>query len=58
MTRFRLSRRAESDLDAIADYIADRNPSAAVRELEKLYEKFVLLGRNPLLARISHHPAA
>ncbi|MBU4272246.1 MAG: type II toxin-antitoxin system RelE/ParE family toxin [Planctomycetes bacterium] len=52
MTRFRLSRQAESDLKEIADYVADRNPSAAVNELEKLFNKFGLLGRNPLLGEL------
>jgi toxin ParE1/3/4 len=51
MTRFRLSHRAESDLEGIADYIADRSPSAAARELEKLLDRFTLLGSSPLLGQ-------
>jgi toxin ParE1/3/4 len=52
MTHFRLSHRAESDLEAIADYIAVRNPSAAVQELEKLLDTFTLLGSSPLLGQL------
>ena len=52
MTRFRLARQAKNDLDAIATYIGGRNPSAAVRELEKLLEKFTMLGKNPLLGQL------
>ena len=52
MTRFRLSRQAERDLEELTDYIADRNPSAAVGELEGLVEKFSLLGESPLLGQL------
>jgi toxin ParE1/3/4 len=52
MIRFRLSRQAESDLEELTDYIADRNPSAATRELDRLLEKFSLLGDSPLLGQL------
>ena len=52
MTRFRLSRQAKSDLEGIAVYIGDRNPPAANRELEKLLDKFAVLGKNPLLGEL------
>jgi plasmid stabilization system protein ParE len=52
MSGFRLSYLAERDLDEIADYIADRNPSAAVHELQKLLDKFTLLGTQPLLGEV------
>jgi toxin ParE1/3/4 len=52
MSHFRLSPKAERDLDELADYIADRSPSAAVHEVEKLLDKFALLGRNPLLGEM------
>ncbi|NLF07052.1 MAG: type II toxin-antitoxin system RelE/ParE family toxin [Pirellulaceae bacterium] len=52
MTIFRLSWKAETDLQEIADYISDRNPSAAVKELEKFFAKFDLLGKNPLLGEL------
>lgn len=48
MTRFRLSHQAERDLEEIAD----RNPTAAVRVLEGLLNKFALLGDNPLLGQL------
>ncbi len=49
MNSFRLAPQADIDLDEIADYIAEHNPSAALREIERLYEKFRLLSANPLL---------
>lgn len=49
MSRFVVSKRADQDLDGIADYIAQHNPSAAVRELRRLYDKFALLATQPLL---------
>ncbi len=52
MTRFRLSRQAKSDLEGIAVYIGDRNAPAANRELEKLLDKFAVLGKNPLLGEL------
>jgi toxin ParE1/3/4 len=52
MTRFRLSRQAKADLKSIAAYIGDRNPSAAVSEIRKLHNKFVMLGNNPLLGEL------
>ena len=52
MSHFRLSQQAERDLDEITDYITDRNPSAAVHKVEKLLDKFSLLGRNPLLGEM------
>jgi len=52
MTRFRLSRQAKADLEAIAAYIGDRNPSAAVQELRRLREKFSILEENPLLGEL------
>lgn len=49
MSQVRLSRRANADLDAIADYIGHQNPAAAVSELGRLLEKFWLLADHPLL---------
>ena len=47
MSRFTLDRGVDQDLDAIWDYIGIQNhsPAAAVRQIELLYEKFVLLAR-------------
>jgi toxin ParE1/3/4 len=52
MCDFRLSHFAEHDLDEIADYLADRNPSAAVREIEALLERFTRLANQPLLGQL------
>lgn len=51
MSGFRLSHLAERDLDEIADYLADRNPSAAIREIEELAERFALLATHPLMGQ-------
>ena len=51
MSRFRLARQADADLDEIAEYIADRNPGAALRQLDVLYEKFLLLATQPFLGQ-------
>jgi toxin ParE1/3/4 len=52
MSDFRLSLRCERDLEEIAGYIGARNPSAAVRELERLLERLKLLAANPLLGQL------
>ena len=52
MSGFRLSRLAEHDLDEIADYIADHNPSAAIREIEELFERFALLATQPPMGQL------
>jgi toxin ParE1/3/4 len=55
MNGFRLARQADADLDEIADYIADRNPSAALRQIDAFYQKFALLGRQPLMGQSCGH---
>ena len=45
--RYYLSRRARADLDAIADYLRERNPSAARSVLTALYDTFQSLASNP-----------
>ena len=57
-TKFRLSRQARTDLERIADYLAERNPGAAERVLDTLLEAFEFLGENPLagVARDDLHP--
>lgn len=47
--RFRLTRSAVRDLEAIWEYIANDSPTAADGVLDSLYERLVLLGKNPLL---------
>ena len=52
MTTFRLSLQAEVDLQEIAEYIAASNPTAAVDVLGNFFNKFNLLGTNPLLGEL------
>jgi len=52
MSRYRLSRRADRDLDEILEYVADRSPDAAVRILEALEETFRLLASSPLIGTL------
>jgi toxin ParE1/3/4 len=51
MRDFRLSPQASIDLEGIWDYIGIEkdNPTAAFRQIEMLYEKFVVLALHPLL---------
>ncbi len=51
MNAFRLARRADADLDEIADYIAEHSPRSALSVVEMLYEKFALLAGQPLLGQ-------
>ena len=55
MSGYRLARQADADLDEIADFIADENPRAAVRQIEMLHQKFTLLARNPLMGQSCEH---
>jgi toxin ParE1/3/4 len=48
---YRLSPQAESELEAIGDYIAKDSPANAERFIQRLTEKFVVLGRNPHIGR-------
>jgi toxin ParE1/3/4 len=52
MSEFRLSHLAERDLDEIADYVAGCSPSAAIREIEVLFERFALLASQPLMGQL------
>lgn len=47
MKPYRLARRADDALDAIADEIAEDNPAAAARVVAALYETFESLARLP-----------
>ncbi len=46
------SRFLESDLDAIADYIAHDNPERAVTFLDEIHAEIRLIGKNPQLYRL------
>lgn len=45
--RYRISRRAHADLEHIANYIGDRNPSAADRVIDALIGCFSTLADSP-----------
>lgn len=47
MSRYRLSRQADADLDDIADYVASERPRAAIRILNTLHDAFRTLATNP-----------
>ncbi len=47
--RLELSRFVEGDLDEIAGYIAQDNPTAAVRFVQKLRSRFASLCKHPLI---------
>jgi toxin ParE1/3/4 len=45
--KYRLLPRAESDVEAIADYVAARNPNAAIRLVDALESRWDLLSLHP-----------
>lgn len=47
MSTYRLTRLAEGDLDSIIEYIADHNPTAAGRLLQKFHARFEALAAMP-----------
>jgi len=47
--RLEFSRWVESDLDTIADYIAQDNPQRAVTFLREIRQKLYKIGQQPLL---------
>jgi toxin ParE1/3/4 len=49
MRRYRLSPKAQSDLDLIGRYVAERNLNAALRLHDALTSAFKTLSRQPLL---------
>jgi plasmid stabilization system protein ParE len=50
--RVELSSLVESDLDAIADYIAQDNPTRALSFIAEIREQIQAVGRSPLLYRL------
>jgi toxin ParE1/3/4 len=52
MARYSIARLARSDIDGIWDRIARDNPAAADRVVDSLHERFLLLGRHPLLGEL------
>jgi toxin ParE1/3/4 len=51
VSRYRLTSEAREDLDNIWLSIAEENPPTADRFLDTLYEKLLLLARQPLLGQ-------
>lgn len=54
MSGYILTRSADKDLAEIWDYIAEGNPDAADKLLDRIYERFRLLGGQPGLGAV--HP--
>jgi len=54
MSRFTLDRDVPGDLDEIWNYVGieKNNPTAAIRQIEMLREKFLLLAKHPLLGEL------
>jgi toxin ParE1/3/4 len=50
--RVELSSFIESDLEAIADYIAQDNPMRAISFIREIREEFRLVSQNPLLYQL------
>ena len=50
--RLELSRYVEDDLDAIADFIAQDNPSRAVTFIQDIRKKFADIERTPLIYQL------
>lgn len=51
MSRFRLAKRVESDLDEIWSYIAADSVTAADRAIDRIYELIQMLARQPLIGQ-------
>jgi toxin ParE1/3/4 len=51
-TQLELSSFVEGDLDTIADYIAQDNPTRAVSFIREIREQILAVGQNPLLYRL------
>jgi toxin ParE1/3/4 len=49
--RVRFTRPALSDLNAIYDYVSERNPSAAARLVARLIDRALALAENPYQGR-------
>ena len=50
--RIEFSRFVEAELDAIAGYIAQDNPTRAVSFIQEIRERILALGRDPLLYQL------
>jgi len=55
MSRVRVSKQAEADLDAIWEYVAEqRSMETATRLIESITDTFLVLGRQPGVGRRRH----
>jgi plasmid stabilization system protein ParE len=54
MSQFTLDREVPGDLDEIWNYVGieKNNPTAAIRQIEMLHDKFALLATHPLLGEL------
>jgi toxin ParE1/3/4 len=52
--RLELSRFVESDLDAIASFIAEDNPHRAVSFIREIRDKFRFIAQHPLVYQLRH----
>ena len=52
MAKVLLSRQAQADLDAIWDYLAERNPQAAFRVLGEINGTMALIANFPRIGRV------
>lgn len=52
MSRFRISLRAKQDLEEIADYLGERNPPAALKVLDMIFDRVAVLATQPLLGEV------
>lgn len=52
---YRLSRQAQDDLNAIADYLAAQNPAAADRVIHAIESTIRQLARQPKMGRLYSH---
>lgn len=50
--RLEFSRYVESDLDAIAEFIAQDNPQRAVEFIREIWRKIIKVGEQPLAYRL------
>ncbi len=52
MSRYEIGERAEADLNEIWTYIAQHDPQATDRQIDRLFERFEMLGRQPTIGEL------
>lgn len=55
MCRYEIGERAEADLNEIWTYIALHDYQAADRQIDRLFERFEMLGRQPTIGELWGH---